>query len=581
MGKIRPLQAHTANQIAAGEVIERPASVVKELIENSLDAGATEIRVQVSRGGEAEIRVLDNGEGMDAEDLRLSLGRHATSKLTSLDELTRLETLGFRGEALPAIAAVSRLILESCPDDSAHGCRLRVDGGKIAPPETAGHPRGTTVTVRSLFFNAPARRKFLRSAVTESGHIAETLLRFALAHFDRRFFLEADGKVVLDAAPAGHRGERASQVFGAGVTKRLIPFEGNAGAYRVSGFASRPDFSRSSSRDVWLFVNGRIIRDRGLLHAVAGAYHTLLPRGRHPFALVFLEVPPERLDVNVHPAKWEVRLAEPGVVHETLRQAIAASLRRERPVASLQGLAPIPVPGGEPADRYPDAGRRAAWPGPTTSEPATWEFDSAASPPATLFDAPQSSLGRLVPLVQYRESYIIAADGGGLVIVDQHVAHERVLYEQLLEASEAEKVTRQALLFPVTLELDPRRFRKLEEAKPTLERLGFLLEPFGEASLLVREVPEVLGNGDVATLLTDMADDLEARGGTAERLRDRLAATTACHAAVKVNFPLTLEKMSFLLNELSSTRSPMTCPHGRPIVLRLAQRDLEKAFHRR
>ncbi|HTK56257.1 MAG TPA: DNA mismatch repair endonuclease MutL, partial [Gemmatimonadales bacterium] len=353
MGKIRPLEAHTANQIAAGEVIERPASVVKELIENSLDAGAGEIRVQVSRGGEAEIRVLDDGEGMDADDLLLSLGRHATSKLTSLDELARLETLGFRGEALPAIASVSRMILESCPDDSARGCRLRVDGGKVSAPETAGHPRGTSVTVRSLFFNAPARRKFLRSAGTESGHIAETLHRFALAHFDRRFFLEADGKVVLDAPPALHRSERASQVFGAGLTKRLIPFEGSAGAYRVSGFASRPDFTRSSSRDVWLFVNGRIVRDRGLLHAVAGAYHTLLPRGRHPFALVFLEVPPERLDVNVHPAKWEVRLAEPGVVHEALRQAIASALRRERPVTALSGFAPIPAAEREETGRIP------------------------------------------------------------------------------------------------------------------------------------------------------------------------------------------------------------------------------------
>jgi len=475
---------------------------------------------------------------------------------------------------------VSQMILESCPDDSARGCRLRVDGGTISAPETAGHPRGTTVTVRSLFFNAPARRKFLRSAATESGHIAETFLRFALAHFDRRFFLEADGKVLLDAASAEHRSERASQVFGAGLTKRLIPFEGNTGAYRVSGFASRPDFSRSSTRDVWLFVNGRIVRDRGLLHAVAGAYHTLLPRGRHPFALVFLEVPPERLDVNVHPAKWEVRLAEPGAVHETIRQAIASALRRARPVASLQGFAPI-VPGAADTVRFSDVGGAPGRPGPPSSEPESWEFKAGPSWPATLFDAPQSPIGRLVPLVQYRESYIIAADGGGLVIVDQHVAHERILYEQLLEESEAEKVKRQALLFPVTLELDPRRLRKLEEAKGTLERLGFLLESFGEGSLLVREVPEVLGSNDVATLLTDMADDLEARGGMAERMRDRLAATTACHAAVKVNFPLTLEKMSFLLNELSSTRSPMTCPHGRPILLRLAQLDLEKAFHRR
>ena len=578
MGKIRILDERTANQIAAGEVVERPASVVKELVENALDAGATEIRIRVSRGGVEEIRVLDDGEGMDSGDLLLAVERHATSKLTRLDGLSSLGTLGFRGEALPSIASVSLMTLESCPGASGEGHRLRVEGGSVLPPESVGHPRGTTVTVRSLFFNAPARRKFLRAASTETGHVADVVSRIALAHFDRRFLLEADGKTLVDAPPAAHRGERVRQIFGAGTADALIRFERQAGPYRVSGFASRPDFTRSSTRDQWLFVNGRAVRDRGILHAIAGAYHTLLPRGRHPFVLIFLEVPADRVDVNVHPAKWEVRLADSGAIHEMVRHAIRSALEEERPLARLEGLVPAPVP----AVATSGAGRRETQS--LSGAPSeSWEFSAGTPGATTLFDAAGGGPRSLVPLGQYRESYILASDEEGLVIVDQHAAHERVLYEQILREAEERSARRQALLFPLTLEMDPARSRCLEEGREDLERLGFLLEPFGPKTFLVREVPALLGNADPAALLRDLADDFEGTAGarSLEKVRDRLAATTACHAAVKVDFPLTPEKMSYLLQELFRTSSPMTCPHGRPVLLRLSHRELEKSFHRR
>lgn len=578
MGKIRILDERTANQIAAGEVVERPASVVKELVENALDAGATEIRIRVSRGGVEEIRVLDDGEGMDSGDLLLAVERHATSKLTRLDELSSLGTLGFRGEALPSIASVSLMTLESCPGASGEGHRLRVEGGSVLPPESVGHPRGTTVTVRSLFFNAPARRKFLRAASTETGHVADVVSRIALAHFDRRFLLEADGKTLVDAPPAAHRSERVRQIFGAGTADALIRFERQAGPYRVSGFASRPDFTRSSTRDQWLFVNGRAVRDRGILHAIAGAYHTLLPRGRHPFVLIFLEVPADRVDVNVHPAKWEVRIADSGAIHEMVRHAIRSALEEERPLARLDGLVPAPVP----AVATSGAGRRETQS--LSGAPSeSWEFSAGTPGATTLFDAAGGGPRSLVPLGQYRESYILASDEEGLVIVDQHAAHERVLYEQILREAEERSARRQALLFPLTLEMDPARSRCLEEGREDLERLGFLLEPFGPRTFLVREVPALLGNADPAALLRDLADDFEGTAGarSLEKVRDRLAATTACHAAVKVDFPLTPEKMSYLLQELFRTSSPMTCPHGRPVLLRLSHRELEKSFHRR
>lgn len=581
MARIHQLDPRTAQQIAAGEVVERPASVVKELVENSLDAGASSIRVELRRAGLEEIRVLDDGSGMDREDLSLAVKRHATSKIRSLEELSHLMTLGFRGEALPSIASVSQMILESSGDPSEGGHRLEVKGGEAGETFSIGHPRGTTVTVRNLFFNTPARRKFLRSEAGELEQVLDTLSRCALAHFDRRFSLTSDGRSLLDAPAASSRADRVRQIFGEEVARRLVPFDRQAGPYRASGFASRPDFTRSASRDLRLFLNGRPVRDRGLLSAILQAYATFLPRGRYPFALLLLEAPPGMVDFNVHPTKWEVRFAEPRVLFELVRGAIRSAIQEERPVAplrSLQAEETVSPDDGSPGKPLPESGFSGA--------SADWEFTAGAggeeaAQEALLFE-PSSAL-RPIPLAQYRESYILASDDGGLMIVDQHAAHERVLYEKLLKQSGEKAVERQALLFPVSMELDPERSLRLERGRSSLERLGFALESFGERTWLVREVPALLGEIDLEALMRDLTDDLAGTttAGEMDRRLDRLAATTACHAAVKVNFPLTAEKMSFLLNELARTDSPMTCPHGRPVVLRISHRDLEKNFHRR
>jgi DNA mismatch repair protein MutL len=578
VGKIRILDPQVASRIAAGEVVERPASVVKELVENSLDAGAQAIRVEIRKGGVEEIRVEDDGEGIHPEDLPRCLLRHATSKIRSFEDLASLATLGFRGEALPSIASVSRLVLESCASGSGEGARVRSDGGATGGIEVAAHPRGTTVVVRGLFSRTPARRKFLRSEGTETEAVSDALCRLALAHFDRGFTLQSDGRTLLDAPPAPERGERVRQIFGAAVAERLVPFARAEGILRASGFASLPDFHRSNSRDVRLFVNGRAVRDRSLLHAVTGAYHTLLPRGRHPFVILFLEIPPGRVDVNVHPAKTEVRMADPRAAYEAVLRAIRSALDRARPVAAY------PVPGADPGPPRDPAPPRSGREDPGRGDWRVAEPEGGGTEEGLFPAEAPGGGGTLVPLAQYRESYILASDPEGLVIVDQHAAHERILYERLLaEASEA-RVRRQALLFPVPVELDPGRARRLEERREELERIGFRTEPFGGRSLLVREVPALIESADVGALLRDLADEIPDPGAgetSLERIRDRLAATTACHAAVKVNFPLTREKMVYLLEGLSRTATPMTCPHGRPIQLRFPQRDLEKGFRRR
>jgi DNA mismatch repair protein MutL len=584
MTRIRRLDPRTANQIAAGEVVERPASVVKELVENSLDAGAGSVRVELSKGGLGLIRVLDDGSGMGREDLVLALERHATSKIGAIEDLAKLSTLGFRGEALPSIASVSQTVLESAPDESGSGYRLEVEGGNVGDVEAVGHPRGTSVSVRNLFYNTPARRKFLRSEGTEMEQVLDTVSRASLAHFDRRFTLVADTKTLLDLPPAAQRVERVRQLFGDSVWQRLISFSRMSGPARASGYTSRPDFTRSSAKDIRIFVNGRPVKDRGALGAVTRAYATLLPRGRYPFTLLFVDLPPERVDFNVHPTKWEVRFADPGGLFELVLGAIRTGIEQERPLASLQGFTAGSIPTAEEnwsqAVPWPPAASVAA----SGSEQGSWEFSVGETSKGGDFQESRfPGMTRMLPLAQYRESYILASDEGGLVIVDQHAAHERILYEQLLRQAKGSQVDRQSLLFPLTLELDPERSARLGAGQEKLDRLGFRLELFGERTWLVREVPALLENADTGALLRDLADDLGAADpqGEVERVLDRLAATTACHAAVKVNFPLTTEKMSYLLDELGKTITPMTCPHGRPVVLRMAHRELEKNFHRR
>jgi DNA mismatch repair protein MutL len=403
------------------------------------------------------------------------------------------------------------------------------------------------------------------------------MTRAALAHFDRRFTLILEGRTSLDVPAVPDRAERVRQIYGGAVADRLVRFSLTSGPYRASGFTSRPDFTRSTTRDQRLFVNGRPIRDRGLLRAIAEAYHTLLPARRFPFVILFLEVPPERVDVNVHPAKWEVRFAEGRLLFDLTRRAIRGALADQRPVPALS-LSVLPDSPPAPEDSVRTAPVPAV--GERTEE---WRFAPEVPGEAARTAPLPTAAARLTPLAQYRDSYILAADEEGLAIVDQHVAHERVLYEKLLKEAGRERVERQSLLFPRTMEVDPLLDRRLSAGAESLGRLGLALERFGEGAWVIREVPALLGPADPAALVQDLAEEL-GRGGEGEswdRLQHRLAATTACHAAVKVNFPLTVEKMAFLLDELARTDNPMTCPHGRPIILRLTHLELEKSFRRR
>jgi DNA mismatch repair protein MutL len=580
MGRIRVLDAAVQNQIAAGEVIERPASVVKELVENSLDAGAARIEVAIEGGGADRILVGDDGAGMEREDAVLAFERHATSKIREADDLRSIHSFGFRGEALPSIASVARVVLTTSPDGR-EGSRVRIRAGALEGVEPAAHPRGTTVEVEGLFQNAPARRKFLRSPGTEAAHVADTLLRVAAAHPAVAFRLVSGGREAAVWPAAGDLAGRVAQFLAGRERPHLVPVERRAGAMRVAGLAGGPALDRSTPRDQYLFVNGRPIRDRRLLHAIADAYATLLPKGRYPVVWLFLEIPPGEVDVNVHPAKTEVRFLRITAVHDLVREALRAALGGSRPFAPFRGagwsvaepVAPsvlLPAAGASPDSGVPVG---AAGPGPPSG-------DAGGPGPAgaTLFaGAP------VEPLAQYRDSYILASAPDGLVIVDQHAAHERVLYERLIRRTDPAGAGRQRLLFPVIVEVGAAERQAFEEAAATLEGLGFVVVPFGGGTLRVEEIPATVPAGSVDRLLRELlAEAVEWRRPEGlEALRHRFAATAACHSAVTARHPLDPPRMRRILLDLLGTERPLTCPHGRPALLRLTLDDLEKGFHRR
>ncbi|HKB07771.1 MAG TPA: DNA mismatch repair endonuclease MutL [Candidatus Polarisedimenticolia bacterium] len=590
MGSIRVLEANVANQIAAGEVVERPASVVKELLENSLDAGAARVEIAVVGGGAELIRVADDGAGMERDDAQLAFERHATSKIRGATDLRAIHTYGFRGEALPSIASVSGVTLTTSTG-GVTGTRVRLRSGKVLGVEPAPHPRGTTVEVEGLFHNAPARRKFLRSAATETGHIAMIVTRVAAAHPGIAFVLQSGGRDLSRLPPAADYRERVAQIVGRDDARSLVPIERRAGGLRVVGLASEPALHRSTSADEHLFVNGRPIRDRRILHAVQAAYATLLPRGRYPVVYLFLEMPPEEVDVNVHPAKAEVRFLHPAAVHDLVRQALLEGMGVSRPFYRLgtpapgvaepdparPSVAPHPVSGprppgagGDPIEVIGSTGRSSI--PPRVDEPAR----QAAS--AALFDAVS-----LAPLAQFRDSYILAAAPDGLVIVDQHAAHERVLYERLMAQSRDGRIAVQRLLFPVTVEVPPAERQAFEGARQDLAEFGFSVAPFGENTLVVDAIPALVPAGTAARLLRELLGEILEwrRAEGVERLRHRLVATAACHAAVTANHPLDTPRMRAIVADLLGTDMPMTCPHGRPVLLRLTLDEIEREFHRK
>jgi DNA mismatch repair protein MutL len=600
MGKIRRLDESVVGQIAAGEVVERPASVLKELLENSIDAGARHIRVEAEGAGSALLRVADDGEGIGEDDLPLALERHATSKLASAADLRALATLGFRGEALPAIAAVSRLRILSRARGAASGAEISVRGGRPGVVRPAARAAGTLVEVRDLFHNAPARRKFLRSPAGEARALATLVSQFALCHPSIGFFYAQDGRTLLDAPAASSLRERAAQVLGAEEAERLLDVSGSdaAAGLEIGGLVSGPEGARGNRSAQWLYVNGRLVRDRSLSAALHEAASGFIPAGRHAAAYLFLTLEAGDVDVNVHPAKWEVRFSRPDAVRGLLFRAVRAAAQ------SHGAFREAPAP-------YPDAAT--AWP-PTSGAPmaaggalrsiqareGAWGAgaDLAAAEGVALGETAPAGIASAVsarplplgagapeflrPLGQFRESFILATDGRDLLIVDQHVAHERILYERILREWEEGRLERQSLLLPLPVELSPEEMAAFRFLQPLLEQSGFRIEPFGEREVILREAPAAAGCDNGERLVRALLEEGEEvrRGRPLDGLRERLAATCACHAAIKIHTPLTREKMEHLLRELLRTRTPFLCPHGRPVVLRLTEQALVRSFGR-
>jgi DNA mismatch repair protein MutL len=661
MGRIRVLPDQVANKIAAGEVVERPASVVKELLENSLDAGAARLRVEVESGGRRLMRISDDGCGMLRDDALLAFERHATSKLRDVKDLLSIATLGFRGEALPSIASVSRLVLETRSGEEATGTRIEMAGGKMLHCEEVALAPGTTVTVRDLFFNVPARKKFLRSEPTELAHIASLVTHYSLAHPDKTFTLLNGAAELLAVTPVATRRERVYQVFGSQTLEELVelgtreqqlllpppyvppsqavaeyrrePEEPSSKTFRLTGFVSRPQVQKANRNSIFIFVNGRLIRDRLLLHAISSAYHNLMPAAAYPFALLFLECDCDEVDVNVHPSKTEVRFRHQSFVHDFVRDAIRERLIETRPApafspaASPQPAARLPysefsqmleneAPAGSAAPAEPDAAppapnegveslpvfalRPAAAPatrldfgGPAISVPPADEPAAArlrvpdthgSFPPEALPPSDQSlgALSDLRPLGQLHESFIIAAGRDGLWIIDQHVAHERILFEKVLKQRAAGQVETQRLLMPLVIQLTPGQQIEYARIADELNATGFETEPFGNRTIAVKAAPAAIGPAGLEKVLAEILETAEAelRGVSLDDLRRAIAASIACQAAIKINTRLDHAKMDWLLRALAATDCPMSCPHGRPIALKYSTREILKAFHR-
>jgi DNA mismatch repair protein MutL len=684
MGRIRILPDQVANQIAAGEVVDRPASVVKELLENALDAGATRIRVEIEAGGRKLIRITDNGHGMNRDDAMLAFERHATSKLRTADDLLSIATLGFRGEALPSIASVSRVLLETGEPESTAGVRIEIAGGKILRVEDAALPAGTSIAVQDLFFNTPARRKFLRAESTELSHVVALVTHYALVHPEKHFELTSATHRLLMAPPVGRPAERIYQIFGADTLGQLLPVAAESpldhpglpepppwkkdpdepprdpGFLRLSGFYSKPELQKLNRNSIYIFVNKRLIRDRLLLHAVGEAYRNIIPPTSYPVVLLFLEMPPEEVDVNVHPAKTEVRFRQQNLVHDFVRDSLRAAIIQSRPAAGFlaaleNSVAATPSLIPSPASRLPEQQEGVPHPSVPDSDGA-YPTESAfqLTPPILLpepvnlpflphetparFDpnlqywqsaaeslvntaggtasacgsgepeqprdlasrtmqitanievqreqANLNGLGSLRPLGQLRDSFILAVNDEGLWIIDQHVAHERVLFEKILATRDVEAVQRQRLLMPVLVDLQPWQMAVFAEISDELERNGFEAEPFGPRTLAVKAAPVGLEGRELERMLAEV---IEQTGGSATNegrrqdlgtLRGRIAASIACHSAIKVNTPLESQKMEWLLKELSKTEHPTSCPHGRPIALRYSWKEIQRAFQR-
>jgi DNA mismatch repair protein MutL len=609
MSRIHLLPPELANQIAAGEVVERPASVVKELIENAIDAGATRVVVEIEMGGKRLIRVEDDGVGMDPDDAERALQRHATSKIARADDLAAIRTLGFRGEALPSIASVSHFVLRTRARGTPIGTEIRVNAGVVASIRQVGAPEGTSIEVADLFYNLPARRKFLKADAAESAQVSRLVTQLALGYPEVGFTLTSAGRRVVQAPPVADVGERFYQLYGD--RPDLVDVRRETAGMVLTGFVAQLGEQGPARGPQNVFVNRRIVRDKTIAHAIAAAYSGATIKERSPEVHLFLEVPPDRVDVNVHPTKAEIRFLDQSLVHEVIRRALAdalgadssatrpfqlASPSSERPAQDDQRSALLPgvwsgltaVSRVEPTSPgTPEALAQGLTSGTSGmiwgGTPSLAGGEKVVGGPGQL-DAGVAgeAIRPMVPLGQFRSTYIIAVDAEGLCIIDQHVAHERVLYEQVLERLTSGTLPSQRLLQPILLDLAPAQRDALRGHQADLDRLGFDVGEFGGATVRVSAVPALLGLSEAAAAVRALAEDLEGleRGARVTDALRRLAATTACHAAVKANQPLTHDKMVYILDELRRTAYSSVCPHGRPVVLRMSRREIEKNFLR-
>ncbi len=561
---IRILSPEVASKIAAGEVIERPASVVKELMENSIDAGASQIKVEVRQGGRRLIRVIDDGEGIAAEEVELAFARHSTSKLKDAEDLYRIATLGFRGEALPSIAAVSKVTMVTRAKEQEIGALLQIEGGKVIKRQKKGAPRGTVVSMEDLFFNTPARLKFLRKDSTEGGHISDLVTRYAMAYPNIRFSLLSEGRIVFRSTGSGSLYDVLIEVYGLETARQMLeiaslqgPVEGEAERPKISGYVGAPSLYRASGRYLTILINGRWVRDQLLGYAIKEAYHTLLPKGRHPIAVVRVDLPPQEVDINVHPAKAEVRFQRSGEVFAAVQKAVRHTLKGAPiPIISTPRWAPEPRP---PITRRPSPGQMAL------EVQRTEEI------------APPKKIPPLRVLGQLGRTYIIAEGPEGMYLIDQHAAHERVLYERLLGERAKMAVSSQSLLEPLTLDLDPEEAAILEEKRETLRAWGFDLEPFGGQTYLLRAVPAILKGGDLSQAVREVIDEASRQAG---RWEEEFVISLACHGAVRAGQTMSDKEMRELVRQLEETTSPRTCPHGRPTMIHLSAEQLQKEFGR-
>ncbi|HEU4388494.1 MAG TPA: DNA mismatch repair endonuclease MutL [Blastocatellia bacterium] len=644
MGKIKVLPDIVANKIAAGEVVARPASAVKELLENALDAGATKISIAIEAGGKRLISVIDDGEGMTRDDAITAFERHATSKLQSVDELSSITTFGFRGEAMPSIAAVSRLTLRTKTPAELEGTELEFSGGKLIAVRDVAWPGGTEVIVKDIFFNLRPRREQLSSDATETHHVTNLVQHYALANPDIAFLLIRDGQEVIRAAPASSIRDRAYQVLGGTLLEKLIEVRFEANGATVSGFISNPQEQRSSRDAQYLFVNRRFVRDQLIGRALTEAYRSMMPSGTHPAAVLFIEVPSEEVDVNVHPAKTEVRFLHEGAIINAVRTAVGNVLstaqptarlperQRQRPVADWSVRRPVASYASEPprstpasdAATSPDsqphsmvAPRRdesrpendfALTPPPVADESArqtslglSFKSGGQLDSPLSSFLASCQSAGEtgpfveaerppvlpgfghgIKPLGQIRDSYIVATDEEGLLLIDQHVAHERVLFEQFRDNRLARAAEIQPMLIPETMDLTPAEITAFEVVQGELEAIGIEVTQLSGRTIAIKTAPGGLATSDVVALVREVLGAVERsrRSLSLDHIREEIAASLACKAAIKVNMVLTDEKMQWLIDELMKTQNPMTCPHGRPIIMRVGLRDIERGFKR-